>query len=200
MKEKLFPILLSPLLLIGCVKGENISNNFSNELFPLKQGNKWLYVDSFFTASGNYFGKDTFHLKAAPTINFNNHVFTPITDQYDDSIFVLRADDTTIYMLRPQVEALFFSWPVDNSQPVKTTVYSGGTIRSLIYSERIMTTSFPSYKIVFIHDDGLWSNFRQQEYYLTPGLGIIKGRNQRKNSQGNLYTTDSYFLYSYTVK
>ncbi len=107
MKEKLFPILLSPLLLISCLKRDNISNNFSNELFPLKQGNKWIYVDSFFTPSGNYFGKDTFHLKTAPTINFNNHVFTPITDQYDDSIFVLRADDTTIYMLRPQGEALF---------------------------------------------------------------------------------------------
>jgi hypothetical protein len=200
MKEKLFPILLGSLLLISCKKSDDISNNFSSELFPLKQGNKWLYVDSFFTLSGNYYGKDTFHLKAAPTINFNNHVFTPITDQYDDSIFILRVDDTTIYMLRPHGEALFFSLPVDNSQPVKTTVYSGGTVRSLIYSERIMNTSFPSYKIVFIHDDGLWSNFKQQEYYFTPGLGIIKGRNQRKNSQGNLYITDSYFLYSYSVK
>jgi hypothetical protein len=200
MKEKLFTILFGPLLLISCVKRDDVSNNFSSELFPLEQGNKWLYVDSFFTLSGNYYGKDTFHLKAAPTINFNNHVFTPITDQYDDSIFVLRADDTTIYMLRPHGEALFFSLPVDNSQPVKTIVYNGGIVRSLIYSERIMTTSFPSYKIVFIHDDGLWSNFRQQEYYFTPGLGIIKGRNQRKSSLGNLYTTDSYFLYSYTVK
>jgi len=200
MKEKLFPILLGPLLLISCTKRDIISNNLSSELFPLKQGNKWLYVDSFFTLSGNYFGKDTFHLKAAPTINFNNHVFTPITDQYDDSIFVLRADDTSIYMLRPQGEVLFFNWPIDNSQPVKTNSYNGGTVSSLIYSERIMTTNFPSYKIVFIHDDGLWSNFRQQEYYFTPGLGIIKGRNQRKSSLGNLYTTDSYFLYSYTVK
>ena len=198
--KKLFLILLGQLLLISCTKKDSISNNFSSELFPLKQGNKWLYVDSFFTLSGNYFGKDTFRLKAALTINFNNHVFTPITDQYDDSIFVLRADDTTIYMLRPHGEALFFSWPVDNSQPVKTTTYNGGTMRSLIYSERLVTTSFPSYKIVFIHDDGLWSNFRQQEYYFTPGLGIIKGRNQRKNNLGNLYTTHSYFLYSYTVK
>jgi len=200
MKEKLFPILLGPLLLISCTKKDYISNNLSSELFPLKQGNIWLYVDSFFTPSGNYLGKDTFRLKAASTINFNNHVFTPITDQYDDSIFVLRSNDTTIYMLRPHGEALFFSWPVDNSQPVKTTTYNGGTMRSLIYSERIVTTNFPSYKIVFIHDDGLSSNFRQQEYYFTPGLGIIKGRNQRKNNLGNLYTTDSYFLYSYTVK
>jgi hypothetical protein len=103
-------------------------------------------------------------------------------------------------MLRPQGEALFFNWPVDNSQPVKTMVYYGGILRSLIYSERIVNTSFPSYKIVLIHDDGQWTNFRQQEYYFTPGLGIIKGNNQRKNSQGNLYTTDSYFLFSYTVK
>jgi hypothetical protein len=173
MKEKLFPILLGPLLLISCTKRDIISNNLSSELFPLKQGNKWLYVDSFFTLSGNYFGKD---------------------------IFVLRADDSSIYMLRPQGEVLFFNWPIDNSQPVKTNSYNGGTVSSLIYSERIMTTNFPSYKIVFIHDDGLWSNFRQQEYYFTPGLGIIKGRNQRKSSLGNLYTTDSYFLYSYTVK
>jgi hypothetical protein len=200
MKEKLILILLSSLLVISCLKTDDISNNFSSELFPLKQGNKWLYVDSFFTASGNYFGKDTFHLKTASTINFNNHVFTPITDQYDDSIFILRADDTTIYMLRPQGEALFFKWPPDNSQPVKTTVYNGGILRSLIYSERIMTTSFPSYKIILIYDDGLWPNFRQQEYFFTRGLGIIRGSNQRKNSLGNLYTTDSYFLFSYTVK
>ena len=200
MKEKFITILLSSLLVTSCLKTDDISNNFSSELFPLTQGNKWLYVDSFFTAAGNYFGKDTFRLKAATTINFNNHVFTPITDQYDDSIFILRADDTTIYMLRPQGEALFFNWPVDNSQPVKTMVYNGGILRSLIYSERIVNTSFPSYKIVLIHDDGQWANFRQQEYYFTPGLGIIKGSNQRKNSQGNLYTTDSYFLFSYTVK
>lgn len=199
MKEKLFPILL--VLLISCKKeNNNYSNNLSSELYPLAQGNKWLYVDSFFTVSGNYFAKDTFHLKAAPTINFNNHIFTPITDQYDDSIFVLRADDTSVHMLKPHGESLFFNWPVDNSQPVKTIAYNGGTIKSHIYTERIMTTSFPSYKIVFIQDDGAWSNFRLQEYYFTPGLGIIKGRNQRKNMSGNIYTTDSYFLYSYSVK
>ena len=201
MKKKLFPVLLCLLLFISCKKeNNNYSNNLSSELYPLAQGNTWLYVDSFFTESGNYFGKDTFHLKAAPTIIFNNRVFTPITDQYDDSIFVLRADDTSVHILKPQGESLFFSWPVDNSQSVKETIHNGGTLRSLIYAERIMTTSFPSYKIVFIQDDGVWTNFRQQEYYFTVGLGIIKGRNQRKNRSGNIYTTDSYKLYSYSVK
>jgi hypothetical protein len=200
MKEKLFPLLSCLVLFISCLKEKDTGNNLSSELYPLARGNKWLYVDSFFSLSGNYFGKDTFYLKAAPTIDFNNHVFTPITDQYDDSIFILRADDTTVHILKPHGESLFFSWPVDNSQPVKTTTYNGGLTRSLIYTERIMTTSFPSYKIVFIHDDGVWTNFRQQEYFFTVGLGIIKGRNQRKNSLGNIYTTDSYTLFSYSVK
>ena len=200
MKERLFLVLPCLLLFTSCRKENNEGNNLSSELYPLKQGNKWLYVDSFFNQSGNYFGKDTFYLKAAPTINFNNHVFTPITDQYDHSIFVLRADDTTVYMLKPHGESLFFTWPVDNSRIVRETTYNGGTIKSMIYTERIITTNFPSYKIVFIQDDGVWTNFRLQEYYFTPGLGIIKGRNQRKNISGNIYTTDSYYLFSYGLK
>lgn len=193
-------ILLTCILLLNCKKEEPVHSFLSNDLFPLAKGNRWLYVDSFFSQSGNYYGKDTFDLKPVSTINFNDHVFTPITDQYDDSIFVLRMDDTAVHMLRPHGESLFYSRQTDTAQRVKTIIYNGGTSTTIIYTQRIMTTSYPSYKIVFIEDNGVWSNFRQQEYFFTIGLGIIKGKNQRKNSLGNIYTTDAYTLYSFSVK
>lgn len=200
MKGKQSILLLCTLLLLNCKKEEPPPAVFSNDLFPLAIGNRWLYVDSFFTPSGNYYGKDTFDLKPASTINFNTHVFTPITDQYDDSIFVLRIDDTAVHMLRPHGESLFYSRQTDTTQPVKTIIYNGGASTTMIYTQRIMTTSYPSYKIIFIEDNGVWSSFRQQEYFFTVGLGIIKGKNLRKNSLGNIYTTDAYTLYSFSVK
>lgn len=175
------------------------NSNQSKQLYPLAAGNVWIYVDSFFDIYQTYQGKDTFRLKTATTVNQNNHIYTPITDQFDDSIFTLRSNDTTVFIREPIGESLMFRWPVISNQPNITNSYFGNTLTSIIYTDKNITTNYPSYKIVITQDNGLWYDYRQQELYFTIGLGIIKGRDLWKNSMGNIYASDSYTLISYNL-
>jgi hypothetical protein len=204
MPENCLPRLLlffsAILFFASCKKETDDGSDQSGQLFPLANGNKWIYVDSFFTTTGIYKGKDTFYLKTAETINFSNQVFTPITDQFDDSIFIVRSDDTTVFILEPPGESLMFRWPVNTGQPVITNSYQGDIMNSMIFTELNATTNYPAYKIVITQNDGQWANYRQQELFFSIGLGIIKGRNIRKTGTGDFYTTDTYHLLSYTVK
>ena len=150
-------LIFSASLFASCLKKTNNINNKSTQLYPLAQGNVWVYEDSFFDEYGSYYGKDTFYLKTVKTINYNNQVYTPITDIYDDSIFTLRSDDSTVFIWEQPVESLMFRWPLDPGQPVIATSYLEDTLTSMIYTSRITTTNYPSYKIVITQDNGFWA-------------------------------------------
>jgi hypothetical protein len=94
---------------------------------------------------------------------------------------------------------LLFRWPLDPAQPVITNSYHGDSLRSMIYSEKNTNTNYPSYRILIIQDDGQLTHYRQQELFFTPGIGIIKGRDIKKNSLGNFYTYDAYRLIAYSL-
>ena len=185
------------LFCASCKKQTVTSSNL--QLYPLAIGNKWIYADSFFNDRGLFYGIDTFTLKTVKTINFNDEVYTPITDQYDDSIFILRSTDTTVFMLKQPVEPLLFSLPISEVQPVIINSYPTNFLNSIIYTQRITNTNYPSYKILITYDDGQRSHYKQQELFFTPGIGIIKGRDIRKNTAGVLYAYDSYRLISYSL-
>ena len=185
------------LFCASCKKQTDISSNL--QLYPLAIGNKWVYEDSFFNDRGLFYGVDTFTLKTVKTINFNNQVYTPITDQYDDSIFILRCTDTTVFMLKQPAEPLLFRWPINNVQPVIVNWYNTNFLNSSIHTQLINFTNYPSYKILITYDDGQRSHYKQQELFFTPGIGIIKGRDIRKNTAGVLYAYDSYRLISYSL-
>jgi hypothetical protein len=199
--KKIVPLLLfsALILLAACKKGNSGNNNHNNQLYPLTAGNKWIYVDSFFDDTGYFYGLDTFTLKVAKTINFNNQVYTPVTDQYDDSIFTLRSTDSAVFILKELDETLMFKWPFTIGQPVIVNTYHGDSLKSVIYTEQITYTNYPSYKIVITQDDGTWWRYKQQELFFTLGIGIIKGRDLRKNSIGNIYAYDSYKLITYSL-
>ena len=190
---------IAALFILNSCKKEPVTRA-SKQLYPLVTGNKWIYVDSFFTDAGVYYGKDTFTLKAANTITVNNRLYTPVTDQYDDSIFILASTDSTVYILKEFGEALLFTWPLNETQPIINNSYRGDTLNSRIYTVKNITTAFPSYKIIITQDDGIWFHYRQQELFFTPGIGIIKGLHSRKNSTGRLYKSDSYKLITYGLK
>jgi hypothetical protein len=185
---------------VSCKKETGQQNNQNKQLYPLATGNKWIYVDSFFTESGKYYGKDTFTLKAAKPIEFNNRVYTPVTDQYDDSIFILASTDSTVYILKEFGEAFMFRWPLKEVQPIIINSYRGDTMNSVIYTTQNSNTAFPSYRIVITQDDGQWMHYRQQEMFFSIGIGIIKGQHTRKNRTGNFYVSDSYTLITYGLK
>ena len=191
--------LVATVLLFSCKKTMPLSGTQVIQLYPLRAGNVWIYEDSFFTVSGAYYGKDTFRLKPGNAIRFNNQEYTPITDQYDDSIFTIRSDDTTVYMLEPQGESLIYTQPLPGSQPVINHYYDGNILSSAIFTERSTTTNYPAYKIVITQDDGYWLDYRQQQIYFSPGLGIIKGSDTWKANNGNLYTSDIYQLLAYSL-
>jgi hypothetical protein len=184
----------------SCKKQRTEANNFNPQLYPLTAGNKWIYVDSFFNERGFFYGLDTFTLKTVKTISVNNQVYTPVTDQYDDSIFTVRSTDSTVYLLKKPGEVLLFKLPLAEGQPTITNSYYGDTLRSEIFTERNIRTPFPSYKIIITYDDGLWYHYKQQELFFTIGIGIIKGRDFRKTNAGISYPYDSYRLITYGLK
>ncbi len=198
MRLLLLLILLVPLCFTACKK-QGAGNDHTAQLYPLTTGNKWIYVDSFFDAAGSFYGLDTFNLKAAVSKTFNQQLYTPLTDKFDDSIFILRSSDTTVHILKAAGEALLFRQPIDQSQAVIINSYHSDSLRSMIYTSLNTSTSYPSYKILVIQDDGNPSHYRQQELFFTPGLGIIKGRDIKKTSTGIFYTYDSFKLISYSL-
>ena len=107
MKKIAFFTFTALLFLAFCKKDPGTPGD--HKLYPLVNGNTWIYVDSFFDDRGFFYGLDTFTLKVAKTITFNNHLYTPITDQYDDSIFTVRPTDTTVFMLKYPAEPLLCS-------------------------------------------------------------------------------------------
>jgi hypothetical protein len=199
MKKIMLLIASVFVFFVSCKKETHTAANASAQLYPLGRGNVWIYIDSFFDDNGIYYGKDTFALKVAKTINFGGHTYTPITDQYDDSIFTLRSDDSSVFLLESPAELLVFQWPLDGSQTAIVNSYAGSLYTSAIFTGRIISTNFPSYRIVVTHDDGLSLDFRQQEMYFTPGKGIIAGQDLWKTSTGMIYTSDAYHLFAYSI-
>lgn len=198
--NKIVPlVLLVYLFFVSCKKETNTAATASAQLYPLARGNVWIYIDSFFDDNGVYYGQDTFALKVAKTIDFGGHTYTPITDQYDDSIFTLRSDDSAVFILESPAELLLFQWPLDRNQTAIVNSYAGSFYTSAIYTGQIVSTNFPSYKIIVTHDDGFSPDFRQQEMYFAPGKGIIAGQDLWKTSAGTIYTSDSYHLFAYTI-
>ena len=195
--------LLSQLLIVtvcffaACKKQTVTAIN--PQLYPLAKNNKWIYIDSFFTASGVFYGLDSFTLKTAEKITRDNRLFTPVTDQYDDAIYILSSTDTTVRILSDPGAALLFRSPLATATPVITTSYFHDSLKLSIFTGQVLFTSQPSYKIIMIQDDGLWQHYKEQELYFTPGIGIIKGRDIRKTAAGNTYAYDSYRLVAYSL-
>lgn len=189
-------ILLS--FFVSCKKKTGGENN-NKKLYPLADGNKWIYVDSFFNEAGHFYGLDTFVLKTAKAIQVNQKQYIPITDQFDDSIFIIHSTDSMVLMLKRPAESLLYLHPLSEVPTTINNSYFGDTINSKIFTQRITGTAYPSYKILITYDDGSRINYKQQELYFTAGLGIIKGRDIRKNRAGNFYAYDSYRLVSYSL-
>lgn len=187
------------LLFIASCKKQAAGNTAILQLYPLANGNHWIYVDSFFDNTGFYYALDTFTLKAAKPVQFNSHVYTPVTNQFDDSIFTLCSTDTSVYLLKQPDEPLLFRSPITEAQPAIINSYHNDFLNSTIFTKPVTTTNYQSYKILITQDDGQPSHYKQQELYFTPGIGIIKGRDIRKTSNGSYYAYDSYRLIAYSL-
>lgn len=192
-------ILCTLLFFSACKKsvGSIPTNTKTNQLFPLIKNSKWIYIDSFYDYDGTFYGFDTFYLKPADTIIKNNVAYTPITDQWDEAIFTIRSDDSVAYILEPPGESLFFQSPLPANQSSINNSYFNNLLQSDIYTNQLMLNHFACYKIVVTQDDGNWAHFKQEEFYFSVGVGIVKGYTRWKNSDGSLYTSDSYVLLAY---
>jgi len=198
MKKLAFFAFIIFSIVTSCKK-QAAGNTGIAQLYPLANGNRWLYVDSFFDNTGFYYALDTFTLKAAKPVQFNARLYTPVTNQFDDSIFTLRSTDTSVYLLKQPDEPLLFRSPITEAQPAIINSYSNNFLNSTIFTKPITSTNYQSYKILITQDDGQASHYKQQELYFTPGIGIIKGRDIRKTSAGSFYAYDSYRLIAYSL-
>ncbi len=154
-----------------------------------------LTLISFFDFYGDFYGCDTFNLRATDTVSYNNIDYTVIADQFGDHIFTVRSDDSSAYILEPKGEALLLNLPMPaTSEPYINNSSINDTLNSKIYTTIITTTNYPSYKILITQDDGIWSDYKQEELYFSVGIGIIKGYIRWKNANGIVFTSDSYVL------
>jgi hypothetical protein len=200
MRKFLLQICICLLIFVSCKKDAPVSDQPVNtQLYPLTQGNKWLYIDSFFDFDGTYYGFDTFYLKAAKTITQNNEVYTPISDQYDEPIFTVRSDDSLVFILEERGEALMFVSPLPENQHSLSNSYFDNALQSKIYTHKITSTNYPCYRILITEDDGIFSHYKQEEFYFTIGVGIIQGYTRRKTSVGDLFISDSYVLIGFNI-
>lgn len=197
MQKALFLIIILFIFTTCKKEGINEVKPKTTQLYPLVEGSKWIYIDSFFDYDGTPYGFDTFYLKPAKEIIRNNIVYTPITDQWEDSIFKIRSDDSSAFILEPLSESLLFRLPVPANQFYIDSSSAGDALSSIIFTNKITTTTFPSYKIIITQDDGYWPHYKQQELYFSPNIGIVKGFTRYKNRYGNIYTSDSFVLLAY---
>lgn len=195
MKHAVTTGIVLMVFLSSCNKSKSLV--VPEQLYPLAADNKWIYVDSFFNESGFFYGMDTFTLKTTPAIKFNDELFTPITDQYDDSIFTVHCTDSAVYLLKRPSALLIYHKKLN--MPVVITQYNNGLYTVTVQTTKITSTSHPSYKIVIEKNDGLQLNYRMQELYFAPGVGIINGRDFRYSRNGQLYAFGSYRLYQYSL-
>jgi hypothetical protein len=197
MKKVCLLVIVHIAFFVSCKKDVNTSNNAGagKQLYPLGAANKWTYIDTFFDAYGDYYGFDTFYLRATDTMFYNGTGYTVITDQFGDHVFTVRSDDSSAYILEPKGEALMLSLPMPagNDTSINNS-FQDGTLNSKIYTTVVTTTNYPSYKILITQDDGVLSDYKQDELYLAAGIGIIKGYTRWKNAAGDIYTSDSYIM------
>jgi hypothetical protein len=199
--KNILQIAFTYLILFAACKKDSTpaSHPKITQLYPLTQGNKWSYIDSFFDYDGTYYGLDTFYLKPGKPITQNNIVYTPITDQFDEPIFTVRSDDSSVFILETAGEALLFTWPFSPGQFLINNSYFDNTLNSKIYTDEVNSTNYTSYKIIITGDDGIWYNYKQEEFYFTRQVGIIKGYTKRKNSNGSLFTFDSFSIIGFSL-
>jgi len=197
MKKACLPVMMCMLFFASCKKNISTTNNTnsSKQLYPLGVENKWTYIDTFFDSNGDYYGFDTFYLKTTDTVSFNNINYTVIADQFGDHVFTVRSDDSSAYILEPKGEAMILSLPMPvTSEPFINNSFANDTLNSKIYTTIITTTNYPSYKILITQNDGISSDYKQEELYFTTGIGIIKGYIRWKNANGIVFTSDSYIM------
>ncbi len=200
MKKSLLLVVAWPFLLVSCKKNNVPPQHSNKQLFPLTKGNQWVYVDSFFDVDGAYTGIDTFHLQTTVTVVHNNQSYTPISDQYEQAVFTVRSNDSSVFLWKPPGEVLLFNVSLPATVPYINNSYFGDTLNSIIYTNKISTMGYPSYHIVVTQDDGLWYHYVQDEYFFSIGIGIIKGITRWKNNNNEVYTSDSYRLIYYYVQ
>lgn len=186
------------LFFIACKKNVSDTDNEPaiTQLYPLIEGSKWIYIDSFFDYDNTYYGCDTFYLKPAKKITRNNIVYTPITDQWEDSIFKIRSDETAAFILEPLGESILFRLPVPADE-LYIDSSASYFLYSKVFTDEINSTIFPSYKVIITQNDGYWRHYKQEELYFTPNVGIVKGYKRYKNSDGSTFISDSFVLIAY---
>ena len=200
MKKNLLLVIAWPLFLASCKKNNVSPQPVNTQLFPLTAGNQWVYVDSFFDVDGTYAGIDTFHLQPAANVVHNNQSYTPISDQYEQAVFTVRSNDSSVFLWKPSGEVLMFSLALPATVPYMNNSYFGDTLTSKIFTRKISTMGYPSYQIIVTQDDGLWYHYVQDEYFFSIRIGIIKGITKWKNSNHEIYISDSYRLIYYYVQ
>lgn len=187
-------VLVSSLILSSCSKESNpiIYQGKNDEIYPLAIGNKWEYSKSAFDINYNLIAKDTFSTEIDMSYLKNGVEWFGIASSW---VQVSKQSDG-IWMQHTQA-------PVE---PVPSLVYKYPTHSGDSYPYWIVISTQKIIKIGLGYFRTIQYRFLKNsetneyiDYFLCPGVGLIKSKSVIKDSSGIYYTEIEEELINYTV-
>ncbi|MDE3144770.1 MAG: hypothetical protein KGL19_11485 [Bacteroidota bacterium] len=207
-----FTTIISILVLAGCAK--NISNNntanSANSLWPLKQGNNWVYQDSIYDSTGavlQTYSDSTFI--SANTLNNSGITFFAYNDSLGwfgaQSYIAVDATNTSLYGLDSSTAVspyLFFQsasydgYVIGSNQDYSNPACIG--VDNLYgYASTYNINGYTCYKSSDNITDCNGNVIYADVYYVSPGVGVV--RIEEYSPVPNSTTNALYLDYSQTL-
>jgi hypothetical protein len=189
-----FLVLVVVVVIFACSKSVsnpvlNTNGSTANQLFPIKQGNSWVYQDSVFDATQTMINVyvDSMYLKTNTT-SYSGVVFTALNDSlgwFGSKGFIANSADLyNVYALDSANSApyLFFaSSGADNSLIASNQDYSNPACFTLDQLYGFITTYTINgnvcYKNISLVKDCNGNVTNTNVVYVSPGIGLVRLEN-----------------------
>lgn len=187
-------LLVSSLIMFACSNETNpiIYQGKNDEIYPLAIGNRWEYSRSAYDINFNIIGKDTFSTEIDMSYLKNGVEWFGIAFSW---VQISKQSDG-VWMQHTQA-------PIE---PIPSLVYKYPTFSGDTYPYWKVVSTQKIIKIGLGYFRTIQYRFLKNsetndyiDFFLCPGIGLIKSKSVRKDSSGNFYTEIEEELIKYTV-
>ena len=187
-------LLISSLILSSCSKESNpiIYQGKTDEIYPLAIGNKWEYSKSAYDINYNIISKDTFSTEIDMSYLKNGVEWFGIKGSW--------------YQISKQSDGIWSQYTQAPDEPTPGLLYKYPTFSGdsypywkVISTQEIIKIGLGYFRT--IHYKYLRNSETKEydDYFLCPGIGMIKYNRVRKDSTGKFYIEIGEELLKYTV-
>jgi hypothetical protein len=187
-------LLISSLILSSCSKESNpiIYQGKTDEIYPLAIGNKWEYSKSAYDINYNIISKDTFSTEIDMSYLKNGVEWFGISFSW----LQISKQSDGIWMQHTQA-------PVEPipSLAYKYPTYNGDSYPywKVISTEKIIMIGLGYFRTIQYRYLRNSETNEYDDYFLCPGIGLIKYNRVRKDSSSKYYIEIEEELLTYTV-